>query len=72
MWWESRPRRWTGRMKEAPSEIGWRRTLKEGTMAFRTSTRSEELTLSHLLPIEDVYRDRRVGDSARLDPAYRR
>ena len=34
-----------GRMKLAPSEIGCRRTANEGTMALRTSIRSDELTL---------------------------
>ena len=33
-------------MNEAPSEIGWRRALKDGTIALSTSTRSDELTLS--------------------------
>ena len=33
-------------MKDAPSAIGCRSTLNDGTMVFTTSTRSEELTLS--------------------------
>ena len=33
-------------MNEAPSEIGCRSTLNDGTMVFTTSTRSEEWTLA--------------------------
>ena len=46
VWCASRPRMLTGRMKVAPSEIGCRETLNDGTMVLMTSTISDELTLS--------------------------
>ena len=46
VWCESRPRMLTGRMNVAPSEIGCRVTLNDGTRVLITSTMSDELTLS--------------------------